>query len=201
MRVILGLGNPGKKYVMTRHNVGFMVVDRIASNHSLKLKPGKGDYFFSTGSCSNYEFALVIPTTYMNNSGYAAKHFLEKYEINTQNMLVVCDDIYLEVGTSRIRAKGSDGGHNGLKSIIYALETNDFPRLRIGIGNKFEEKQQSDFVLSRFSEDELNIINNSVGFASRICDEFITGGLKAARDFFSKENQKTIDTENMRAIN
>jgi len=201
VRVILGLGNPGKKYVRTRHNVGFMVVDRLEFKHSLKLKPGKGDYYFSSGTYSNHTFSIVIPTTYMNNSGLAAKHFIEKYEVNPKDMLVICDDIHLSSGTIRIRAKGSDGGHNGLKSIIYELERNDFPRLRIGIGNEFEENSQSDFVLSQFSENELSFMNNTFEVASKICDEFITGGLKAARDFFSKENQKTIDTEKNKAIN
>lgn len=200
MRVILGLGNPGKKYLKTRHNIGFMVVERVASRHSLRFKEGKGDYYFTSGDISENEFALLLPTTYMNNSGLAAKHFLEKNDIIFQDTLVVCDDIHLDLGEIRLRAKGSDGGHNGLRSIIYELESNDFPRLRIGIGKEFDESAQSDFVLSRFTEAESNIIDDSIDLASKICNEFILGGLKAAKDFFSKKNQKSTDTSNKKVI-
>jgi PTH1 family peptidyl-tRNA hydrolase len=199
--VILGLGNTGKKYLKTRHNVGFMVVERVASHHSLRFKEGKGDYYFASGNLSDNRFVLLLPTTYMNNSGLAARHFVETNKISPNDILVVCDDIHLELGAIRIRAKGSDGGHNGLKSIIYELAVNNFPRLRIGIGKKHGEASQSEYVLSNFTEEEFNIINLSIDLASKICDEFITAGLKAAKDFFSKENQKLKDTSNIEAIN
>lgn len=184
MRAVIGLGNPGKAYENTRHNIGFIVLDRFAKLQKLNFNP-EYNYLKSEGSIGSSDFILVKPTTFMNLSGLAAKNLLSNYEIPTEEMLVITDDIYLEPGKLRIRRRGGDGGHNGLKSIIEHLETNNFPRLRFGIGDP-AESTLSEYVLSPFSEYELKIIDTSVEKAAQLLEHFVAGGYKAMLDHFSK---------------
>ncbi len=185
--MIVGLGNPGKKYKDTKHNVGFMTVNKIAYSNSAKLIEGNGEYYYAEGKLLQNDFLLMIPTTFMNNSGIAVKELYDKYDFNLNDMMVVCDDINLPTGKIRLRSKGSDGGHNGLSSIIYQMQTNDFPRIRIGIGREFNKGQQADYVLSKFDSEDLDLIESAIDAASNICGHFIMGGIKEARDFYSKE--------------
>ncbi|MGK9367710.1 aminoacyl-tRNA hydrolase, partial [Melioribacter sp. Ez-97] len=184
MRAVIGLGNPGKEYENTRHNIGFIVLDRFADLHNLNFKP-EYNYLISEGSIGSSDFILVKPVTFMNLSGLAVKNLLRKYEIPTEEMLVITDDIYLEAGRLRIRKSGGDGGHNGLKSIIEHLESNNFPRLRFGIGEP-GDLTLSEYVLSPFPEDELKTINSSVEKAVQLTECFVSGGYKAMLDHFSK---------------
>ena len=187
MYLIVGLGNPGKKYELTRHNIGFIILDKFASKKNLHFKK-KENYQYVEGSIGSSTFFLIKPTTYMNLSGIAVSEFLSKTKINLENMLIVVDDVNLELGKIRLRKSGSDGGHNGLKSIIYHLESNQFPRLRFGIGNKFGEGELADYVLSKFSDEELSYINNSIEFSIELIEYFIQGGYKLMSDYFSKIN-------------
>lgn len=156
MKLIVGLGNPGSKYEFTRHNAGFIAIDELAKSYGLELKPAKGDWWGVETEINNQRLYLMKPTTYMNGSGNAVYDFLKEKKIPLNDILVIYDDFQLPFGTIRVRANGSDGGHNGISSIIYSLETLEFPRMRIGIGSEkpVNTDDYVDFVLSRFSNEE-----------------------------------------------
>lgn len=196
--MIVGLGNPGIRYSETRHNIGFKVVERVADINQLKFKKVNSNYLIANGKKDFYEYFLLLPLTYMNRSGRAVKEFHSLFDFDFNEMLVVCDDINLPLGKIRLRSKGSHGGHNGLLSIIEEIQTTNFPRLRIGIGSKFEKEKQADFVLSPFEEDEKPVVENSIELAAEICDVFLIGGLKASLEFYSKIqiNKKSNPTNN-----
>lgn len=196
MRAILGLGNPDFKYKNTRHNVGFTILDIFAHKHKLKESPGKGDFFFIQSSLFNSPFILAKPVTYMNRSGIAAQQICDQFEIPVENLLVVVDDIHIPEGKIRLRKSGGDGGHNGIKSIIYHLESNNFPRLRFGIGKDFDEGLQADYVLSKFSEESFSAIQSSLELAVLLIEEFISGGTQSMLNQFSKSSKKTIPDMN-----
>lgn len=186
MRAVLGIGNPGVKYVDTKHNAGFIVIDRFIDKHKLKYEPAKGDYHFCTGEIISSDFIIVRPSTYVNNSGLAALDVFEKFNIELDQFLMVVDDINLETGQVRVRKSGGSGGHNGLDSIIYHLQSEDFPRIRFGIGDDFEEGFQADYVLSKFTGDEFNHLEKNFNFAVELVEKFIEGGTKFMFDHFSK---------------
>lgn len=186
MRVIVGLGNPGIKYAETRHNIGYKVVENLADKKKLKFEKASKNYLLAKGETENSDFSLLLPLTFMNLSGIAVKEFHSDTGFDFREMLVVCDDINLPPGKIRLRSKGSHGGHNGLLSIINEINTTDFPRLRIGIGNNFEKDRQAEYVLSPFDENEKPIMNDAINRASEICDNFLVGGLKRALEFFSR---------------
>ncbi len=156
MKLIVGLGNPGSKYEFTRHNAGFMAIDELAKSFGLQFKPAKGDWWGVESEINNQRFYLMKPSTFMNASGNAVYYFLKEKKIPLSDVLVIYDDFQLPLGTIRVRANGSDGGHNGISSIIYSLETLEFPRMRIGIGSEktVNTNEYVDFVLSRFSNEE-----------------------------------------------
>ncbi|MGC8595488.1 MAG: aminoacyl-tRNA hydrolase [Candidatus Kryptoniota bacterium] len=185
--MIVGLGNVGKEFEATRHNVGFMVVDSLARKFKKHFLPGKGDYYFARFSIAGDEVYLLKPTTYMNNSGNAVKDAIERFEINLADMLVTYDDFALPLGKIRIRKMGSDGGHNGVASIIYSLGSNRFPRLRCGIGNE-QVKPGSDmasFVLSTFSPEEIPVVEKMVNTATDAVLTFLTEGTEAAMNQYN----------------
>lgn len=169
------MGNPGRRFIKTRHNIGFMVVEKIAKDFSLKFRR----HFSLKAKIAwlgerEREVFLVKPLTYMNNSGIALKKIINKFLLPYKNILVVCDDLNLELGRLRLRRRGSAGGHKGLLSIIESLETEDFPRLRIGIGKP--SREVSSYVLSEFSQEEIPVIRKTVDKASHCCKEWLKGG-------------------------
>lgn len=186
MIAIFGLGNPGREYEMTRHNVGFMVLDAIARKIGIDFKPGAGDYLIGPGRYSGREILLVKPLTYMNNSGIAVKDVVERFKVELRDVFVICDDLNLPLGIIRIRQKGSDGGHNGLYSIIYHLRTIEFPRLRCGIGNPEKMKDMVEFVLSRFEDDEIEILNEMIVRAVDATLCFVSDGILVAMNRFNR---------------
>ena len=192
----MGIGNPGKKYLHTRHNIGFMILDRFASKHNLQFKPSKFDFYFSASNKNDNEFMLVKPTTYVNLSGLAAKQIVDNYNCEPSDLLVVCDDINLSSGKIRIRKSGGDGGHNGLHSIIYHLETDQFPRLRFGIGQDFEKGEMKDYVLSKFSEEEFEALENNFEFSVELLESFIAGGTEVMLNYYSKNVTNKIMSQN-----
>ena len=167
MKVIVGLGNPGTKYAGTRHNIGFDTVTALADKYSIKLKDKKFNGLIGEGFIEGEKVMLVQPQTYMNLSGECVGLIAGFYKLDAEDIIVICDDINLDTGRLRIRAKGSAGGHNGLKNIIAHLGTEAFPRIRIGVGEKTEGWDLADYVLARFSgEDEAAMrkaIKNAVG--------------------------------------
>ena len=197
MKILFGIGNPGTEYADTRHNIGFIVLDRFAERQKVIFKPGRGDYFQAVGNLSGHDFVLVKPTTYVNRSGIAATEIFERFGISLDDFLVITDDVNLDFGKIRIRPAGSDGGHNGLASIIYHLADNHFPRLRFGIGRNFEAGEMANYVLSPFTEEERQQLPNLTDFAVDILEQFVLGGFQQALDFYSRSmaNKKQSGNE------
>lgn len=162
-RVFIGLGNPGQRYVHTRHNFGFFVVEELAKQLGISWKENKTFNAMTAKGCYNeVEIHLLLPLTYMNVSGEAVREYLSYYKLTPDQIIVVCDDVALELGQLRLRAQGSSGGHNGLKSIAASLDTEGFARLRMGIGNNKENQSLADYVLSDFRPDEFPALNQSI---------------------------------------
>lgn len=182
--LIVGLGNIGAKYEDTRHNVGFEVVDHMA-------KEGKGEWkSVSHGDMATIKhkgrtLLLLKPNTYMNLSGKAVAHWMQKEKIKSENVLILVDDLNLDFGSMRMRAKGSDGGHNGLKSIAQSLGNQSYPRLRIGIGDSFSKGRQIDYVLGEWSSKERDELPNILKKAGDASKSFAAIGLKFTMDKFN----------------
>jgi len=189
VRIILGIGNFGNRYKRNRHNAGFMQLDYITGKYSLTFIPSKGDYYFAEGKVNIDDFILIKPTTYVNNSGIAALQVLQNYKIDPKDILVVADDINLSFSELRIRISGGDGGHNGIASIIYHLSTDQFPRIRIGVGNDFYHDEMADYVLADFNSEEMDNLKNVFIRGSELIEGFIEGGIKKMLDI----NSKSID--------
>jgi PTH1 family peptidyl-tRNA hydrolase len=166
MYLIAGLGNPGDEYRGTRHNIGFQVVDHLASNFSGSWKKGRGNYLLAQIQDGAEKLILIKPETYMNLSGQAVRSALDWFQIPLENLLVITDDIHLETGALRMRKEGSPGGHNGLSDISRQLGTNTWARLRFGVGNAFPKGRQAEYVLSRFPASEKELVEQAVKRAS-----------------------------------
>lgn len=160
MFLIVGLGNPGKEYDGTRHNIGFAAVDYIADKYNIELNRIKFKGVFGEGFINGKKVILLKPTTYMNLSGESIREVINFYKISNEEVIVIYDDISLEVGRLRIREKGSHGGHNGIKSIIANLGTDVFPRVKIGVGAP--KGNLVSHVLGKFSEDEIEILRETI---------------------------------------
>ncbi|VAX23268.1 Peptidyl-tRNA hydrolase [hydrothermal vent metagenome] len=195
LKTIIGLGNPGKRYQLTRHNIGFIILDAFAQKHNLEFSPGKGDYYFVGGVLDTSHFNLYKPTTYMNLSGIAVKQIIENDNVEPDEILIISDDINLDTGKIRIRESGGDGGHNGLSSVIYHLNSDKFLRLRFGVGNDFEEGKMPDYVLQNFYENEWEIIRFNVNFSVSLIEQFILGGKQLMLNYFSKEQIKNKNSK------
>lgn len=155
--LVVGLGNIGAEYALTRHNIGFMILDAWAQASNISFQTGRyGD--MAECSFKGRKFHLLKPSTYMNLSGNAVRYWLTKLSVPIENLVVVCDDLNLPFGAVRMRKSGSNGGHNGLANIIEMIGTKDFTRIRIGIGNEFSRGEQVDYVLGRFSSEEIAAI-------------------------------------------
>ena len=188
MRLIVGIGNPGNKYINTRHNIGFNILDLLCQKLNLKFRPTKSNFWLMESKLDTFHFFLMKPATYVNNSGLAVKEFVDEFGIPIEDVLVVYDDTNLDAGVLRIRKSGADGGHNGIKSIIYHLEDDRFNRLRIGVGKPYTNQDLADFVLSNFSEDEFNKINDLTPLIISLIENFITGGIDSMLNFYSRES-------------
>lgn len=184
-QLIVGLGNPGKRYEGTRHNIGFMVVDAVASREREVFRAGRGEYLLCRLRVADRELLLQKPLTYMNLSGAAVQHALHYFKLTSEALLVIADDIHLPFGKLRFRGQGSDGGHNGLSSVIAALGTQNFSRLRIGVGNDFLKGAQSDFVLSSFAADEKEELNDVVNRAADAVLHYCEHGLASVMNAYN----------------
>jgi PTH1 family peptidyl-tRNA hydrolase len=173
---IVGLGNPGTEYQDTRHNIGFMVLDELAIKWKLKFKKGDGPYKFIKYKLRNQNILLATPTTFMNKSGNAVNAIYHKFHIHLSDFLILCDDFNLSLGQLRLRKKGSDGGHNGLASIIQSLKTQTFCRLRFGIGLP-DSVNTVDYVLSPFDNSELPVVNEMIEKGAQAVVDFVTRGV------------------------
>jgi PTH1 family peptidyl-tRNA hydrolase len=188
--VIFGIGNPGKKYLNTKHNIGFLILDHFAERYNLQFEPSKKDYYITGSNINASQFFLVKPTTFVNQSGIAAQQVFEDIELKIEDFLVIVDDVNLEVGNLRIRNSGGDGGHNGLYSINYQLQNDNYPRLRFGIGKDFEHGEMADYVLSGFDKSSLPEVIKAVDQSEELIKSFITGGTKLMLEYYSQLNNK-----------
>lgn len=184
MFVIAGLGNPGKKYENTRHNMGFLVIDRLAEKNDIKVNKIKHKSLVGDGFISGRKSLLVKPQTYMNLSGEAVREVMDYYDVDTEDLIVIYDDFDIELGSIRIRKKGSAGSHNGMKSIIYQLQSQDFPRVRIGIG-KSGSADWKDFVLGRMNREEQKIIDDAVENAANAIMCILEKGIDKAMNEYN----------------
>ena len=191
-KLIVGLGNPGRVYTHSRHNIGFDVVRGLAKRHGISFKRGfLASSLCGRGSFDGQDVILAMPLTYMNLSGGAVARLAKKHLVRHEDLLVVCDDLDLETGRLRIRKSGSSGGHKGLTSIIQSLGTKDFARLRIGIGRPGHRGVEiSDYVLSGFSRQERSLLEASIESALDCCETWITGGIDASMNLFNKKKEQ-----------
>ncbi len=182
--LIVGLGNPDRKYVDTRHNVGFEMLDALASYNDIKVNKIKCRALIGEGKIAGNSVVLAKPQTYMNLSGESVRELCNYFKIDTKNVVVMYDDISLDVGKIRIRPKGSAGGHNGMKNIIYHLKSDDFPRVRFGIGGP-GERDLADYVLSKFSKDEIALLTESAKAVPDIVERIVRGDLNSAMNRYN----------------
>ena len=183
--LIVGLGNIGSEYQGTRHNIGFDVVDAIAAQAKVTFS-NKTLADVAEVKHRGRNLVLIKPTTYMNRSGKAVNYWMDKYKIPKERILIVLDDLNLEFGTLRLRAKGSDGGHNGLKDINQVLQGNNYARLRIGIGNQFHKGQQVNYVLGKWSEEENKNLDQVIKTSANAAKSFAAIGIKFTMEKFNK---------------
>ncbi|ROR31889.1 PTH1 family peptidyl-tRNA hydrolase [Mobilisporobacter senegalensis] len=187
MYIIVGLGNPTREYAATRHNIGFDAITRIADDHNISLDMKKHKSLCGKGVINGEKVILVQPQTYMNLSGEAIRELKDFYKVDNDEFIIIYDDISLDVGQIRIRPKGSAGGHNGIKSIINHLGTNEFPRIKVGVGDKPKGWDLADYVLGRFSEEENTVIREVLKKTSEACACMVTEGLDVAMNQFNKK--------------
>lgn len=183
--LIVGLGNIGVEYELTRHNIGFLAIDRIADDLECPEFSQDRHSFVSTGKFKGRTIHLVKPTTYMNLSGKAVNYWMQELKVPVENLLIITDDVALDFGVIRIRKKGSAGGHNGLGHIEQVLGQQNYPRMRFGIGSNYHKGQQADYVLSRFKTEEMNQLDLNLGRMSDAIKAFCTVGIDRMMNQFN----------------
>lgn len=190
--MIVGLGNPGREYEMTRHNTGFMVVDELANKLGATFEDKRYGFVAET-SIKGRKVFILKPTTYMNLSGNAVRYWLQKENIDQSRMLVVVDDLSIPLGDFRLKGNGSNGGHNGLGN-IQQLIGQQYARLRMGIGADFQQGQQVDWVLGRYDDEDMKTLQPSIDMAVEIIKSFILAGLNITMNQFNKFGKKAKQT-------
>ena len=171
----IGLGNPGEKYALTKHNAGFWILDEMASRYKISFKPGKGDYVIASKSD---KLLLFKPITGMNSSGEAVRDISDSWDLMAKEIFIIIDDVDLPLGSLRIKPKGGDGSHRGLESVIYSLHTNEFPRLRFGIGTNEEMRPAEKYVLQPFRSDDQLTALEAVKRAADAIDSILFNGME-----------------------
>jgi PTH1 family peptidyl-tRNA hydrolase len=184
-RLIVGLGNPGLEYSATRHNMGFLCLDRLASKHRLRFTGKRGKSVLARGAISGHDVALAKPQTYMNLSGESVRDLLRIYKMPTSALLVVYDDVDLPAGTVRIRERGGPGTHNGMRSIVDEIGTTDFPRLRIGVGTPTDGQNLADYVLGLPPPEERTVLDEALDRGVEAIETVARRGIGAAMNTFN----------------
>ena len=182
--LIVGLGNVGDTYTNTRHNIGFKILDEVAQEHKATFETLK------LGDVANFRwkgrtFVLLKPSTFMNLSGKAVKYWMQQENISLENILVVTDDVHIDFGSIRLKAKGSAGGHNGLKDIQEKLNTQEYARFRFGVGGNYSKGRQADFVLGQWSKEETSLLIERIPIAAKVITSFGTAGLNNTMNTFN----------------
>lgn len=190
MYIIIGLGNPTKEYDKTRHNVGFAVIDELAERMNIEVEEKKHRALCGKGMLNGQKVVLAKPQTFMNLSGESVRSIVDFYKVTSEEVIIIYDDISLEPGQLRIRTKGSAGGHNGIKSIIAHLGTQEFPRIRVGIGEKPNRMDLADYVLSRFSKGEQVLMDDAFKEAADAAAMMVSEGADPAMNHFNAKKHK-----------
>ncbi|MBR6696717.1 MAG: aminoacyl-tRNA hydrolase [Lachnospiraceae bacterium] len=185
MYIIAGLGNPTKEYDKTRHNIGFDVIDALADEYGIRVDSKKHKALVGSGTIAGQKVVLAKPQTFMNLSGESLRALVDFYKVPIENVLIIYDDISLDVGRLRIRAKGSAGGHNGIKSIIAHLGSESFPRLKFGVGDKPTGYDLAAYVLGRFSKSERLIVEDGIATAKKAVVTILEQGINAAMNSYN----------------
>ncbi|WP_425757264.1 aminoacyl-tRNA hydrolase [Ihubacter sp. rT4E-8] len=192
MYVIAGLGNPGKKYAHTRHNIGFITIDQLAEKHNIKVDKLKFKALVGEGRIADQKVLLVKPQTYMNLSGESLREVMHFYKLPPEQLIVIYDDIDLEAGALRIRKFGSAGTHNGMRSVVYQIQSDRFPRIRIGIG-KSEKKDLVDFVIGGFTKEEVPALEEAVTKAACAVECILEDGIDRAMNQYNTKKKSLKD--------
>ncbi len=185
MYLIVGLGNPGEEYEKTRHNLGFRVINELASRCGLKSFKSKHQSFIGEGTIAGHKIILAEPQTFMNNSGPAVKGLLSWYKIDPKKLILIYDDVDLEVGQIRLREQGSAGGHHGVESVIASVGATEFARVRVGIGRDSLSGDVANYVLQNIPPAQREIIDSAINTAAEAVEAIIAGGLAAAMNKFN----------------
>jgi PTH1 family peptidyl-tRNA hydrolase len=186
--ILVGLGNIGEKYRYTRHNIGWLLMEKISKKHNLSFETGKGDFYFAEKIIFGKKILFVLPTTYMNNSGKAIKQILKSSKNDTKDVCVFVDEYNFPIGKLHIKRTGSDGGHNGLDSVITELQTKEFMRLRLGIDKKFGPGELVDYVLSNFNDNEINEVDLMLENGLIAVEHLIKAGFERAMSDINSGN-------------
>lgn len=190
MKLIIGLGNPGKEYAQTRHNVGFQAIDTLGEAYNINVNKSKFRAFFGEGTIGSNKVILIKPQTYMNLSGESVQSFISWYKIDPKDVLIIYDDVSLDPGVLRIRERGSAGGHNGIKSIIQHFGTDEFQRIKIGIGKKPQNWDLADYVLSRFTNLEAKVIEETIKDVTGATQIIIEKGIQEAMNAYNPKARR-----------
>ncbi|MGE5199089.1 MAG: aminoacyl-tRNA hydrolase [Rhodospirillaceae bacterium] len=189
MTIVVGLGNPGRRYLGTRHNIGFAVADEVARRRQAVFESGRGEAL--TARCGRGPGAVLVvkPLTMMNLSGAAVAAVAGFYKVEPSAILVAADDVNLALGRLRLRARGTAGGHNGFKSVIECLGTEEFPRLRVGVGRGDPRRDLADHVLARFDDDERDEVDRAIARAADAVETFLAEGIEAAMNRYNRAEE------------
>jgi peptidyl-tRNA hydrolase, PTH1 family len=188
MYLIFGLGNPGSRYQFTRHNIGFMVLEKLAAQLEVDLKQKSFDALWNRGKVAGINVILAMPQTYMNLSGNAARKLLAYFKVDISNLIVIHDDLDLPFGAVRLKAGGGDAGHKGLKSIITCLGSADFMRVRMGIGKPSDKSRVEDYVLQRFDSGETDSLQQIIRLAAEAATDIVISGMQQAMAKYHTKN-------------
>jgi len=192
-RAIIGLGNPGDRYVKTRHNAGFMVIDELARRWQVTFKPGKGSYVFAKST--KWDAILMKPTTYMNNSGQAVRHLVDYFKIEEKDCMIVFDDLDIPFPELRLRKQGGAGTHRGMQSVIRHLDLPEFPRTRMGIGGEQGQRLAEDFVLENYSKVDLDILPEQLDKAANAILYWLDNDIDNTMNRFNVNLRKAVQKE------
>ena len=185
MYLIVGLGNPEEEYARTRHNMGFDVINKLSEKLSIKVNKSKFNSLYGTGTIGVEKIILLKPQTYMNLSGEAVRDFKNFYKVNPENIIIIYDDLDIEPGIIKIRKKGGPGTHNGMKSVVHELQTEEFLRIRVGIGNPQYKNDLLNYILTKIPEEDYNILGNAIENAANAIEEIINNGIESAMNKFN----------------
>jgi PTH1 family peptidyl-tRNA hydrolase len=195
MRIIVGLGNPGREYALTPHNLGFQVIDCLAERFGIRVTRPEAQSYVGLGQIAGHDVALAKPQTFMNASGHAVADLIERYAADPMETVVISDDVALPWGAIRIRERGSAGGHNGLKSVIGSLGTDEFLRVRVGVGSQFAPNDLADYVLAPMGKDVREVAAEMVAKAADAIEMILTEGAGAAMSRFNRRETRVGEEE------